>query len=85
MCRESSRYIFIYPYLVECLLVILFYEKINIKHRLEMEDTAFHTYQSISAETQLCVNCFSMYIGTNWPAFTAHTVLVSKVCMIRSI
>lgn len=50
-----------------------------------MKDTAFHTYQSINAETQLCVNCFSMYMDINWPAFTAHTVLVSKVCMIRSI
>lgn len=44
-----------------------------------MKDTAFHTYQSINAETQFSVNCFSMYMDINWPAFTAHTVLVSKV------
>lgn len=74
---------FIYLYIVECLFLTLFCEKRTL-NRLEMEDTAFHTYQSINAETQLCVNCVSMYTDINWPAFTAHTVLVSKICMISS-
>lgn len=43
-----------------------------------MGDTAFCTYESINAETRLCVNSVSMYRDTNWPAFTAQNVLVSN-------
>lgn len=49
MCGGRSRYIFIYLYIVECLLFCLV--KKNVKHKIAMGDATFHTHQSISVET----------------------------------